>query len=179
MCYHCATNPSIHHRCCCITTVSSPLSHHGVTFTVTLSWFRCCHCDVAFIVALLQCHCRSRVVVVPSLSHCRGFVVTIMVSLSSSHCRGFVIAIVVSPSCLSRFRRRRRGVAFVVTLSRFHHRHSVAFIVAVLPSLLWCCLHCCIVMVSSSRFRRRHCGVAFVVALSRCRHRSRIVAVQR
>src|SRR6267142_1369680 len=125
MCYHCATNPSIHHCCHRVTAVSSPLSHHGVTFTVMSSRFRRCHCNVAFIIALLQCHCRSCVVAVPSLSHCRGFVVAVMVSLSSSHCHGFVVTVVVSPLHLSRFRHRCYGVAFV----------SVA--VSLSPS--WCC----------------------------------------
>src|SRR6267142_2347689 len=116
MCYHCATNPSIHHRCHHVAAVLSPLSHHGVTFTVTSSQFCRCHCNVAFIVALLRCRCRSRIVAVPSLSHCRGFVIAIMVSLLSSHCCGFVVAIVVSPSHLSRFCCRHCGVAFVVAL---------------------------------------------------------------
>src|SRR6267142_403490 len=148
MCYHCATNPSIHHHCRRIAAVSLPPSHHGVTFTVTSSRFRRCHCDVAFIVALLRCHCRSRIVAVPSLLHCRGFVVAVIVSPSSLHCRSFVIAVVVSPSHLSRFRCRCCGVAFVS--------------VAVSSSPSWCCLCRCIVTVSSSWFRRRHCGVPFV-----------------
>ena len=126
MCYHCATNPSIHHHCHHVAAVSLLLSHHGVTFTVTSLRFRRCHCDVAFIIALLQCHCRSRVIAVPSLSHYRGFVVAVMVSLSSSHCCGFVVAIMVSPSHLSWFRRRCCGVAFVS--------------VAVSSSPSWCCL---------------------------------------
>src|SRR6267142_1108207 len=178
MCYHCATNPSIHHCCCRITAVSSPLSHHGVTFTVMSSQFRRCHCDVTFIITLLRCRCRSRVVAVPSLSHCCGFVVAIMVSPSSSHCRGFVIAVMVSPSHLSQFCRRCCGVAFVL--------------VAVLSSPSWCCLcrrivmvssssrcclHHCIVAVSSSQFHCRHCGVAFIIALLRYRCHSHIVAV--
>src|SRR6267142_2518187 len=99
MCYHCATNPSIHHCCRCVATISSLLSHHGVTFTVTSSWFHRCHCDVTFIVALLWCRCRSCVVAVPSLSHCRGFVVAVMVSPLSLHCHGFVVAVMVLPLC--------------------------------------------------------------------------------
>src|SRR6266850_2178540 len=133
------------------------MSHFALNFKSC-----CCHCDVAFIVALLWCRCHSRVVVVPSLSHCCGF----------------VVAVVVSPSHLSWFCRRCCGVAFVL--------------VVVLSSPLQCCLHrrivtvllssqyCLyrhIVAVSSSRFRRRHCGVAFVIALSWCRRRSRVVAV--
>src|SRR6266850_1713493 len=153
MCYHCATNPSIHHCCCRITAVSSPLSHHGVTFTVMSSQFRRCHCDVTFIITLLRCRCRSRVVAVPSLSHCCGFVVAIMVSPSSSHCRGFVIAVMVSPSHLSQFCRRCCGVAFVL--------------VAVLSSPSWCSLP----------FHHCHCGVAFVVASSRCCRCGFVVAV--
>src|SRR6266850_1537151 len=162
MCYHCATNPSIHHRCRRVAAVSSPLSHHGVTFIITLS----------------RCRCRSCVVVVPLLSHCRSFVVTVMVSPSSLHCRGFVVAVVVSPSHLSRFCHHCCSVAFMsVAVSSspswccLHHR------IVTVSSLSWCCLHRCIVTVSSSWFHRHHCGVAFVVALLRCRHRSRIVVV--
>src|SRR6267142_5725996 len=178
MCYHCATNPSIHHRCCCIAAVSSPLSHHGVTFTVTLLQFHCCHCDVAFIVALLRCRCHSRVVAVPSLSHCCGFVVAVMVSLLSLHCRGFVVAVVVLPSHLSRFCRRCCGVAFmsVVVLSS-PSRCCLHCRIVTASSGSQCCLHRHIVAVSSSQFRHRHCGVAFVVALLWCRRRSRIVVV--
>src|SRR6266850_284637 len=113
MCYHCATNPSIHHRCCRVAAISSPLSHHGVTFTVMSLQFRHCHCDVTFIVALLRCRCRSHVVVVPSLSHCCGFVVAVMVSPSLSHCRSFVVTVVVSPLHLSWFCCRCCGVTFV------------------------------------------------------------------
>src|SRR6267142_429851 len=91
MCYRCATNPSIHHHCHCIATVSSLLSHCGVTFTVTLSRFRRCHCDVAFIVTLSQCRCRSRVVAVPLLSHCRS------VALSSP--RGVIVAVMSLRGC--------------------------------------------------------------------------------
>src|SRR6266850_1821726 len=104
MCYHCATNPSIHHCCCHVATVSSPLSHHGVTFTVMSSWFHLRHCIVAVLLLPSWCHLHI--------------------------CHGFIVAVVVSPSCRSWFRCCRRGVAFVVALSRFHCRHSVAFIVA-------------------------------------------------
>src|SRR6267142_2501475 len=187
MCYHCATNPSIHHRCRHVATVSLPLSHHGVTFTVTSSQFRRCHCDVAFIVALLQCCCHSRVVAVPLLSHCRSFVVAVMVSPSSSHCRGFVI-VAVLPSLLHcrgvvvtvsssplwcRLHRRivavsssqsRRCGAFAVASLWFHHRHRhVTFIV----TLSRCSLP----------FHHRCRGVAFVIALSRCCHCSFVVTV--
>src|SRR6267142_1235366 len=172
MCYHCATNPSIHHHCCHITTVSSLLSHHGVTFTVTLSQFRHCHCDVAFIVTLLRCCCRSRVVAVPSLLHCRGFVVAVMVSPSSSHCRGFVIAVVVSPSHLSRFCCHHRGVAFVIALSWFCCRRGVAFIVA----LSQCRRHGFVVAIVVSPSSSHCCSVVIAVALLRwlCCH---IIAV--
>src|SRR6266850_1554690 len=147
MCYHCATNPSIHHHCCHITTVSSLLSHHGVTFTVTLSQFRHCHCDVAFIVTLLRCCCRSRVVAVPSLLHCRGFVVAVMVSPSSSHCHGFVV---------------------VAVLPLSSHCRSVVVTVSLSP--LWCRLRRRIVAVSSSQ---SHCCGAFAVTSLRfhCRRR--------
>src|SRR6266850_2160193 len=196
MCYHCATNPSIHHHCCRVTAISSLLSHHGVTFTVTSSRFRCCHCDVTFIVALLQCRCRSHIVAVPSLSHCHGFVVTVMVSPSSSHCCGFVVAVVVSPSHLSWFHHHCCGVTFVsvtvssspswcclcrciVTVSLSSqcclHCRIVAVFVAISSSLSWCRLCRCIVTVSSLRFCCRCCGVAFTVASSS--PRSVIVAV--
>src|SRR6266850_5632958 len=162
MCYHCATNPSIHHHCCRVTAVSSLLSHHGVTF----------------IVALLQCRCRSHVVAVPSLSHCHGFVVAVMVSPSSSHCRGFVVAVVVSPSHLSWFHRRCCGVTFVsVTVSSLPSWCCLRRCIVTVLSSSQCCLHCRIVVVLSSRFHRRHCGVAFIIALSWCCCRSRVVAV--
>src|SRR6267142_2436735 len=151
MCYHCATNPSIHHCCHHVAAVSSPLSHHGVTFTVTSSRFCHCHCNVTFIVALLRCHCHSHVVVVPSLSHCCGFVVTI----------------VVSPSHLSRFHCRCYGVAIVsVAISSLLSQCCLRCCIVMVSSLSQCCLHCCIVAVLSSRFCCHHCGVAFVVALS-------------
>src|SRR6267142_698193 len=97
MCYHCATNPSIHHRCCRIAAILSPLSHHGVTFTVTSSQFRHCHCNVAFIIALLRfCRCRcgvafASVTVSSLLLWChlrvgRSFVVAVAVLPSLSHC---------------------------------------------------------------------------------------------
>src|SRR6267142_2147142 len=169
MCYHCATNPSIHHCCHRVAAISSPLSHHGVTFTVTSSWFRRCHYNVAFIVTLLQCRCRSRVIVVPSLSHCCSFVVAIMVSPSSLHCCGFVVAVVVSPSHLSRFCCHCCGVAFVSvavlsSLSRCCLRHRIVTV----SSSSRCCLHRRIVVVLSSRFHRRHRRVAFIVTLSWC-----------
>src|SRR6266850_1552183 len=162
MCYHCATNPSIHHRCRHVATVSLPLSHHGVTFTVTSSQFRRCHCNVAFIVALLQCCCHSRVVAVPLLSHCRGF----------------VIAVVVSPSHLSQFCCRCCGVTFVsVVVLLLPSRCCLRCCIVMVSSLSRCCLHCCIVAVSSSQFRRRHCGVAFIIALLQCCHCSFVVTV--
>src|SRR6267142_2219671 len=177
MCYHCATNPSIHHHCHHVAAVSLLLSHHGVTFTVTSLRFRRCHCDVTFIVALLRCHYCSHVIAVPSLSHCCGFVVAVMVSPLSLHCRGFVVTVVVSPSHLSWFCRRCCGVAFVsVVVSSSPLRCCLCrLIVAVLLSPLWCRLRIChgfvvaVVVSPSCRlwFHRRRCGVAFVVALSR------------
>src|SRR6266850_1441390 len=147
MCYHCATNPSIHHRCRRIAAVSSLLSHHGVTFTVTSLWFHRCHCDVAFIVALLRCRCRSRVVAVPLLSHCRSFVVAVAVLPSSSHCHGFVIIAVLPSSS-----------------------HCCGVVVMVSSSPLWCRLRCRIVVVLSSQSRR--CSAFAVASLQfhcRCR----------
>ena len=184
MCYHCATNPSIHHHCRCVAAISSLLSHHGVTFTVTSSWFRRCHCDVTFIVALSWCRCCSRIVAVSLLqSHCCGafavalswfchrchgvtFIIalsrfcccrrgvtfaSVMVSLLLLWCHlhvghGFIITIMVSPSHWSWFHCHYHGVAFIVTLSRFHRRHGVAFIVA----LSWCHCHGFIVAIAVS-----------------------------
>src|SRR6266850_926104 len=118
MCYHCATNPSIHHHCHHIAAVSLPLSHHGVTFTSVMvsslpSWCRLrrrivtvlllplCHCS-AFAVTLswFCCPCRS-VAFVVTLSwfhHChRGvafaFVMAIAVSPSLSHHCGVIVAV--------------------------------------------------------------------------------------
>src|SRR6266850_2260669 len=178
MCYRCATNPSIHHRCCHVAAVSLLLSHHGVAFTVTLSWFCHCHCDVAFVVTSSWCHHCSHVVVVPLLSHRHRFIITVVVSPLSSHCRGFVVAVVVSPSRLSQFHRCHHGVAFVSvvvssSLSQCHLRCRIVMV----SSSSWCCLHHCIVTVSLSQFHRRHCSVAFVVTSLWCRCRSRVVAV--
>src|SRR6266850_6971797 len=138
----------------------------------------CCSVVVA-VVSLwcLRCHIVT-VLSSPSWCHLHHHIVTVLSSPSWCHlriCHGFVVAVVVSPSCRSRFCRRRRGVAFVVTLSRFRHHRGVAFIVAlsrchhhgfvvaivVLPSSSHCrgviiavaslqCLCCCIVAVSSS-----------------------------
>ena len=122
MCHHCATNPSIHHHSYCITAVSLPLSHYGVTFTVTLSWLCYCRHGVAFASVMVlslpsQCHLRCCIVVVSLLQ--------------SHHCSAFAVA-------LSWFCRRRHGV----TLLQFCHRHrGVAFMsvtVSLLP--LQCCL---------------------------------------
>src|SRR6266850_873701 len=95
MCYHCATNPSIHHHCRRVAAVSSPLSHHGVTFTVTSSQFRRCHCDVAFIVALLlRCCLHCCIVMVSSSWFChRHCGVAFVIALSRCHCRSHVVAV--------------------------------------------------------------------------------------
>src|SRR6266850_2361691 len=156
MCYHCATNPSIHHCCHRVAAISSPLSHHGVTFTVTSSWFRRCHYNVAFIVTLLQCRCRSRVIVVPSLSHCCSFVVAIMVSPSSLHCCGFVVAVMMSPSSSHCRGVRCHFIITVVVSPLSLHRHGV--VIVVLLSLLQCHF-CCHIVVTS----RCHCCSHIVV----------------
>src|SRR6266850_29710 len=147
MCYHCATNPSIHHHCHHVMAMLLLLSHHGVAFmsVVVLSLLSCC-CG-AFAVALSWFHCPHHIVAVLLLPlWCCLHV-----------CHGFVIAIMVSPLCWS----------------RFHHcHHSVAFtLVMVLLLPLWCRLRCRIVAVSLSQLCR--CG-AFAVILSRfrCCHRS-------
>src|SRR6266850_4904200 len=123
MCYHCATNPSIHHHHCHVAAVSLLLSHHGVAFAVTLSQFcRCRHgvtfTSVAVLLLPSQCclHCRI-IVVLPSLScHHSAFAVTL--SQFRCCCHGFVIAITVSLSP-SRFCCCCHGVAFIVALSWF------------------------------------------------------------
>src|SRR6266850_1893400 len=107
MCYHCATNPSIHHRCHCVAAVSSPLSHHGVTFVITLSRF--CHrrhsvtfASVTVLSSLLWCCLRVghgfvvAVAVLPLSSHCHGFVVVVVLP-SSSHCHGVIVMVSLSP----------------------------------------------------------------------------------
>src|SRR6266850_2204789 len=167
MCYHCATNPSIHHHCHHIAAVSLPLSHRSVAFIITLLWFHCCHCGVTF--------------------------VFVMVSLLPSQCclhvgRHFIVAIAVSPSCQSQFRCCHRSVTFVVALSQCHHRsciivvpllsHHRSFIVAVavLPSSSHCCHFVIAVVVSPSHlslFRHHRHSVAFasvavLSSLSRC-----------
>src|SRR6266850_5682325 len=60
MCYHCATNPSIHHHCCHIAAVSSPLSHHGVAFM-----------SVAVLSLPSWCHLHRHIVAVLSSPSCR------------------------------------------------------------------------------------------------------------
>src|SRR6266850_1741741 len=120
MCYHCATNPSIHHYRRCVAAMSSPLSHHGVAFAVASSQFCCC--------------CRS--------------VTFVLVAVSSlpSRCRLRHRIVMVSSSHWSWFHCHYHGVAFIVTLSRFHRRHGVAFIVA----LSWCHCHGFIVAIAVS-----------------------------
>src|SRR6267142_1944724 len=179
MCYHCATNPSIHHHHHHVAAVSSLLSHHGVAFTlvavlslpsqcrlrrciITVSSSQSHRCG-AFAVALSQfCHRCYSVAFVIALSPFRrrrhGVAFTsVTVSSSPSQCHlhvgySFVIAIAVSPSHQSQFCQCCRGVAFT----------SVA--VSSLP--LWCRLRCCIVAVLSLQSRR--CG-AFAVASSQFR----------
>src|SRR6266850_175031 len=210
MCYRCATNPSIHHHHRHIVAMSSPLSHHGVAFTLVTvsslpSWcrLRCCiiavslsqlcrcgafavassrfrHrcCGVAFVVALLPFHHRHRgvafmSVVVSSLPlrcHLRHRILAVLL-LQLCCCGAFAVA-------SSWFRHCRHGVAFIVASSRFHHRCSVAFIIA----LSRCRCHGFVVTIAVSpshqlQFRHCHCSITFVIASSWCRHRSRIIAV--
>jgi len=111
MCYRCATNPSIHHHCRHIAAMSSPLSHHGVAFTLVVvsslpSWCRLCRRIVA-VLSLPSCHCGA-------------FAVALLWFCRPRHSVTFVVA-------LSQFRHHRRGVAF-------------AFVM-VSSLLLQCCLH--------------------------------------
>src|SRR6267142_1723626 len=136
MCYHCATNPSIHHHCRRITAISSPLSRHcGFVVAIAMSPSSLHCCGVVVTVVSLRCLCCCIVAVLSSPSWCHLCHRIVVVLSSPSWCRlcicySFVVAVVVSPSCRSRFCRRRRGVAFVVALSRFRHHRGVAFIVA-------------------------------------------------
>src|SRR6267142_2747220 len=144
--------------------------HRGVTFVVTLSWFRCRHHGVAFafvMVSLLPLWCCLRVgcsfviAIVVSTSrwlqfcHCHHGVAFIVASLRChyhscivvvpllSHCHGFVVAIVVSPLSL--------------------HRHS--FIIAVVS--LWClCCHIVAVLSLPLQCRLHHRIVIVFVAIS-------------
>src|SRR6267142_4098201 len=157
MCYHCATNPSIHHRRCHIMAMLLPLSHYGVTFAVALSQFYCCivavlslhHCS--FVIALLQfCRC---IIALLQFHHC------IVVVLLLHHC-GFVIAIVVSPLHWSWFCCCHHGVTFVITSSWYcHHSHII-----VVPLLLH---HCgFVVAVAMSPSSSHHHGVVITVSSS-------------
>src|SRR6266850_1969799 len=165
MCYHCATNPSIHHHCHHVMAMLLLLSHHGVAFmsvavlslpsvspsllhccgvivTVVSLWCLCCHIVT---VSLLpsQCHLHHHIVAILSLpSWCRLHI-----------CHSFVVTIVVSPSCWSPFHCCCRGVTFTS--------------VTVLSLPLWCHLHvgcsfviAIVVLPSSSH----HCGVVVTVA---------------
>src|SRR6267142_159458 len=145
--------------------------HRGVTFVVTLSWFRCRHHGVAFafvMVSLLPLWCCLRV-----------------------GC-SFVIAIVVSTSRWSQFCHCHHGVAFIVASSRCHYRscvvvvpllsHCRGFIVAVvvLPLSLHCHGFVIAIGVSplcQSWFHHCHCSVAFVIASSQCCHCSHVIVV--
>src|SRR6267142_1652472 len=155
MCYHCATNPSIHHHHHHVAAVSSLLSHHGVAFTLVA-------------VLSLPSQCRLRRCIIPvssSQSHrCGAFAVALSQFCHRCYSVAFVIA-------LSPFRRRRHGVAFTsVTVSsspsqcHLHVGHGFVIAIAVSPS---CWL----------RFHRCHCGVTFVVALLQCCRCSRVVVV--
>src|SRR6266850_1921381 len=189
MCYHCATNPSIHHHHHHVAAVSSLLSHHGVAFTSVVvsslpSWCHLC-CRIvamlsspscrchAFAVTLLQFHCPCHsVAFIVALSRfrccCCGVAFAfVMVSLLPSWCclrigRGFVVAIAVLPSHWSQFCRCHRSVAFVVASSRCH-RHSH---IVVVPSLLHCRSFVIAVTVSPSSLHCRHFVVAVMVSPS-------------
>src|SRR6266850_6656108 len=139
MCYHCATNPSIHHHCHHIAAVSLPLSHHGVTFTSVMvsslpSWCRLrrrivtvlllplCHCSAFTVTLSWFCRPHRSVAFVVTLSwfhHChRGVAFAfVMVLLLPLRCclrvgHSFVVAIAVLPSRQSRFCHCHHGVAF-------------------------------------------------------------------
>src|SRR6267142_2301679 len=191
MCYCCATNPSIHHCCCHITAMSSPLSHHGVTFMlVTVSSLP------------LRCHlCCHIVAVLSSPLCCCGAFAVALSQFHRPHCSvTFVVAVVVSPLCLSWFHCCRCGVAFasVVVSSlplRCRLHIGCSFIVAIMVSplslhhrsviiavtSLWC-LHCHIVVVSSLplQCRLHHRIVAILLLPSWCRlhvYHSFIIAI--
>src|SRR6266850_1495443 len=161
MCYCCATNPSIHHHHRHVMAVSSPLSHHGVTFT-----------SVAVSSLSSRCRLHHHIVTVSSsqLRHCGAFAVALLwfrhrhcgvafiVALLRCCCHSFIIAIVVLPSRQSQFRHCHRGVAFIIA-SLQCRRHSR--IVAV-PSLL---LHRCsfVIAVAVSPSSLHHHGVIMAI----------------
>src|SRR6267142_2347694 len=81
MCYHCATNPSIHHHCRCVATVTS--------------WCHL-HCHIVTVSSLpLQCRLHCRIVAVSlSQSHCCGaFAVALSRFCHRHHGVTFVIAL--------------------------------------------------------------------------------------
>src|SRR6266850_796605 len=149
--------------------------HRGVTFVVTLSWFRCRHHGVAFafvMVSLLPlwcclrvgcsfviaivvstsrwsqfCHCHHGVAFIVASSRCHYRSCVVVVPLLS-HCCGFVIAIAVLPSSSHCHSVCRHFIIAIVVLPLSLHCHSVVIVVL----LSWFC--CC------------HCGVAFAVTSS-------------
>src|SRR6266850_105188 len=169
MCYHCATNPSIHHHCRRVAALTSwcHLRHRIVVVLSSPSWcrlrichgfviavvvlpscrsqFRCRRRGVAFVIALSWFRCCCGVAFIITLSRCchHGFVVAVPLLL---HCCGFIVAIAMSPlSSHCRSVRCHFIIAIVVSPSSLH-RHGV--VVAVLLSLLRCrfCFCCCIVV---------------------------------
>src|SRR6267142_2966410 len=123
MCYHCATNPSIHHHHRHVAAMLSPLSHHGVAFTL-----------VAVSSLPSQCRLHHHIVAVLSSPSCRcsAFAVT----LSWFHHPHRSVAFVVA---LSQFHCHHHGVAFVFVtvsslLSQCHLCVGRGFVVAVVVS---------------------------------------------
>src|SRR6266850_243807 len=127
MCYHCATNPSIHHRhchCCIVALIAivllSSLSHHpcvalSLCRIIPVSRHRYCHIVVSWL-----CH-RSR--------HIITFVVT------SSRCRGVIFIIALSHCWCCH-------IVGVVTLSVLSHCqccHIVSVVMSLVLSHCWCC----------------------------------------
>src|SRR6267142_1608167 len=176
-------SPSLsHHRGFVVAIAMSPSSSHCCGVVVTVASLRCLHCRIVAVLSLLSwCHfCHCIVAVLSSPSWCCLRI-----------CHSFVVAVVVSPSCWSWFCHRRRGVAFVVALSRFHcrsrvvavpllsHRCSFIAAVAVSPSLSHCCSVRChfiiAVVVSPSSLHRHGVIVAVLLSLLQCRFRCRIV----
>src|SRR6267142_1528577 len=111
MCYRCATNPSIHHHRRHIAAMSSPLSHHGVAFTL-----------VVVSSSPSQCHlCRRIVAVSSSPSWCCLRV-----------CHGFVIAVTVLPSHRSWFCHcRHQKKSTFLTTSYYILSHLIPLILGV------------------------------------------------
>src|SRR6266850_686401 len=155
--------------CHCIVTVLLLQSCYCGAFAVALLQFHCCHCGVAFVVAVAvlpsslpsRCclhHCRHGVAfIIASLWFHRCCSVAFIVALSRCHCHGFIVAIVVLPLRWSQFHCCHCGVAFIVASSQCHHHSHIV----VVPSLSHHCGFVIAIMVSPSLLH--HYGVVITI----------------